>query len=58
MSNGWNAKGLEKARHGKWEQALSCWQNALEIRRQVLGESHSDVANTWNNIGIALGKLE
>jgi len=58
MGNGWNAKGLQKAQEGNWEKALSCWENALEIRQQVLGPQHSDVANTWNNIGIALGKLE
>lgn len=57
IGNGWNAKGLEKARLGKWDKALACWENALEIRQQVLGECHPDVANTWNNIGIALGKL-
>lgn len=58
IGNGWNAKGLAKAQEGKWGSALSCWENALEIRQQVLGGCHSDVANTWNNIGIALGKLQ
>lgn len=57
IGNGWNAKGLQKARLGRWDAALSCWENALEIRVQVLGESHPDVANTCNNLGIALGKL-
>lgn len=58
IGNGYNAKGLAKAKKGCWESALSCWENALEIRTQVLGETHPDVANTCNNIGIALGKLE
>jgi len=57
IGNGWNAKGLHKAKKGSWESALLCWENALEIRTQVLGETHPDVANTCNNIGIALGKL-
>lgn len=57
IGNGWNAKGLHKAKKGSWESALACWENALEIRTQVLGETHPDVANTCNNIGIALGKL-
>lgn len=57
IGNGWNAKGLHKAKKGSWESALACWENALEIRSQVLGETHPDVANTCNNIGIALGKL-
>lgn len=57
ISNGYNAKGIQRARQGSWEDALACWNNALEIRTQVLGESHVDVANTCNNIGIALGKL-
>ena len=58
IGNGYNAKGLAKAKKGSWESALACWENALEIRTQVLGETHPDVANTCNNIGIALGKLE
>lgn len=57
MGNGWNAKGLQRAQNGKWEDALRCWINALEIRTQILGEDHIDTANTANNIGIALGKL-
>lgn len=56
VGNGWNAKGLQKAKEGNWEDALSCWENALEIRSQVC-LSLVDVANTCNNIGIALGKL-
>jgi tetratricopeptide (TPR) repeat protein len=58
MGNGWNAKGLRKAKMNKWKEALVCWENALEIRSQVLGEHHLDVANTCNNIGIAHGKLD
>jgi tetratricopeptide (TPR) repeat protein len=57
IGNGWNAKGLSKAQIGRWRDALSCWENALEIRKQVLGDEHVDTANTYNNIGIALGKL-
>ena len=57
IGNGWNAKGLQKAKKGSWESALLCWQNALEIREQVLGDSHPDTANTLNNCGIAMGKL-
>jgi len=58
MGNMWNAKGIHKAKQGAWVDALACWENALEIRSQVLGESHIDVANSLNNMGIALGKLE
>ena len=57
IGNGWNAKGLRKAKQGLWQDALSCWDNALEIRCQLLGDWHLDVANTCNNRGIALGKL-
>jgi predicted HD phosphohydrolase len=57
IGNGWNAKGLKKAKSNKWEEALLCWENALEIRTQVLGDQHLDVANTYNNMGIAHGKL-
>lgn len=58
IGNGWNAKGLQKAKAGLWEDAVLCWENALEIRLQVLGKDHPDVANTLNNMGIALGRLE
>lgn len=57
IGNGWNAKGLRKAKKDDWKGALECWENALEVRSQVLGEHHLDVANTHNNIGIALGRL-
>ena len=58
IGNAWNTKGIRKAKQTKWEKALACWENALEIRSQVLGETHADVANTCNNMGIALGKLK
>lgn len=57
IGNAWNAKGLQKAQKDHWEEALLCWQSALEVRLQVLGEDHVDVANTYNNIGIAQGKI-
>jgi len=61
LGNGWNAKGLTKAKQGKWEAALACWDNALEIRLQISDpkcrKDQLEVANTWNNRGIALGKL-
>ena len=57
IGNAWNAKGLQKAQKDHWEEALLCWQNALEVRLQILGEDHLDVANTYNNIGIAQGKI-
>jgi len=61
LGNGWNAKGLTKAKQGQWEAALACWDNALEIRLQITDPScrkdQLEVANTWNNRGIALGKL-
>ena len=58
MGNLWNSRGLQRAQVGRWDEALLCWRNALEIRGQVLGEEHIDTANTCNNIGIALGKLD
>jgi tetratricopeptide (TPR) repeat protein len=57
IGNGYNAKGIQKARQGIWSDALSCWESALQVRQQVLGADHLDVANIHNNIGIALGKL-
>jgi tetratricopeptide (TPR) repeat protein len=57
IGNAWNARGLQKAKSGKWTEALVAWENALEIRTQVLGHEHLEVANTCNNMGIALVKL-
>ena len=55
--NAWNSKGLKKASEGEWLDALACWENALEIRRHLLGPNHVDVASTLNNQGIAWGKI-
>lgn len=49
--------GLDKAKKGLWEEAHVCRKNALEIRLQILPSNHPDVAYTYNNMGIALGKL-
>lgn len=58
VGNFWNAKGLQKAKLGEWENAVVFWQMASEARIQAFGENNIDVANTLNNIGIALGRLE
>lgn len=61
LANGWNAKGLTKAKIGKWKDALSCWDQALELRIWLAQSDprkySADLAHTWNNRGIALGKL-
>ena len=71
LAQGWNNKGLAMAGNATraeqqhppsssnpwWESALECWDNALEIYRSLLGESHERVADVQNNRGIALGKL-
>ena len=35
LGNGFNAKGLTKAKHGLWSDALTCWERALDHRLQV-----------------------
>lgn len=57
IGNKYNARGILYATNGEWNKALFYWKDALEIRTQVLGEKSIDVADTYNNIGIALGKL-
>jgi tetratricopeptide (TPR) repeat protein len=57
IGNKYNARGIEKAQKGEWDAALKQWKDALEIRIQIYGPSHVDVANVCNNIGIAYGKL-
>lgn len=58
LGNVWNSKGVQKAKNENWEDALSCWEKALDIRIHVLGDGHKDVANTLNNMGVALGRIE
>ena len=36
---------------GSYTLALECFQKALDIRKEVLGEKHPDVAKCYNNIG-------
>ncbi|CAF4155923.1 unnamed protein product [Didymodactylos carnosus] len=36
---------------GEYSQALTCYQQALEIRLKALGPNHPTVATTYNNIG-------
>lgn len=58
IGNKYNARGIHYATTGEWKKALFYWKDALEIRIQVLGKMSIDVADTCNNIGIALGKLQ
>jgi tetratricopeptide (TPR) repeat protein len=58
IGNGFNAQGIQEAKDGRWKEALQCWESALEVRMQVLGEWHPDVANTLNNMGIACSKVD
>ena len=58
IGNGWNTRGVQKAKNENWVDALACWEKALDIRVQVLGDEHKDVANTLNNMGVALGRME
>ncbi len=37
---------------GDWAKALECHTEALRIRRKALGDGHSDVATSLNNIGL------
>jgi tetratricopeptide (TPR) repeat protein len=55
---GWNAMGLENAKCQRWDSAILCWEHALEIRLQIFGKYHPDVANTLNNLGIVWGKMQ
>jgi len=40
---------------GRYEQAERLYQQALEIRRQVLGEQHPDFASSLNNLAALYG---
>jgi len=45
----WTNKGLDLADRGHWEEALTCYDRAIELDPR-------DVA-AWNNKGLALGAL-
>lgn len=42
---------------GKYDKALEYHFKALKIRKEVLGENHSDTAGSYDNIGIIYRKL-
>ena len=37
--------------HGEYDKALDAYQQALAIRRKVLGEEHPSTATSYNNLG-------
>jgi len=41
---------------GKYDLALSCFQQALEIQKALFGDRHPDVATSLNNIGFVYSK--
>ncbi|CAF3845249.1 unnamed protein product [Rotaria sp. Silwood1] len=43
--------GMVKKKRGKYKEAASYYEQALEIDRQTLPEDHPSLANTYNNIG-------
>ena len=43
-------KATEKARHGKYVEAIQLEEEAIEIRKQVLGTEHPDYATSLNNL--------
>ena len=51
------AYGLFLNRSAHYEKALACFEEALSIREQVLGENHPDTARTCNMIGTVYKRL-
>ncbi|WP_293028794.1 tetratricopeptide repeat protein [Moorena sp. SIO3I8] len=45
-----NQQALELYQQGKYSEAMPLAERALEIRREVLGEEHPDVATSLNNL--------
>ncbi len=45
------------AARGKHEEALTTYEAAYEIRREVLGEEHEQVAGSLNNIAVTLRRI-
>ncbi|NEO44227.1 MAG: tetratricopeptide repeat protein [Moorea sp. SIO4A3] len=54
-----NQQAIELYELGKYSEAIPLAERALEIRREVLGEEHPDVASSLNNLAFiyeSLGK--
>ncbi|NET67412.1 MAG: tetratricopeptide repeat protein [Moorea sp. SIO1G6] len=47
-----NQQLLELYQQGKYSEAIPLGEKALEIRQQVLGEEHPDVATSLNNLAL------
>lgn len=60
MARDLNERGRQKARIGRWEEALQFWAQSLQIRKATTSRSYldPDVADTLSDIGIAYGKLD
>lgn len=55
---GLNVKGLILYRLERYTEAISCHQKALEIRRELFGNVHIDIARSLNNIGVCLNHTQ
>ena len=46
-------KGLVYFRKNEYDKALEYYSKSLAIWKDILGENHTDVATSYNNIGIS-----
>jgi tetratricopeptide (TPR) repeat protein len=50
--------GMGKYNQGKFEEAITSYEKALEIRQKTLPPNHPDLASSYNNIGLVYEKME
>ncbi|NET67072.1 MAG: tetratricopeptide repeat protein [Moorea sp. SIO1G6] len=56
-----NQQVIELYKQGKYSEAIPLAQDALRIRKQLLGEEHPDIATSLNDLGLlydAMGRYE
>merc|ERR1712194_171584 len=41
--------------NGDYEKSITCYEDALTIEKEKLGNDHNHVANTYNKLGIVYG---
>ena len=47
-----NEKAIELYKQGKYDEAVTLFEQSLKIRQQVLGAEHPDVASSLNNLAL------
>ena len=47
-----------KDNQGKYEEAITFYENLLEINKKIISPNHFDLASSYNNIGLVYEKMD